>query len=58
VLGGFPQPLNSMLTQDEVMAVEPWPAPRPRALLYLSGPFGGGWSCAGVGAVLGPTRIG
>ncbi|MFN9809034.1 MAG: NAD(P)-binding protein, partial [Deltaproteobacteria bacterium] len=23
VLGGFPQPLNSMLTQDEVMAVEP-----------------------------------
>jgi two-component system, NtrC family, sensor histidine kinase HydH len=37
VLGGFPQPLNSMLTQDEVMAVEPWPAPRPRALLYLSG---------------------
>jgi uncharacterized protein with NAD-binding domain and iron-sulfur cluster len=44
VLGGFPQPLNSMLTQDEVMAIEPWPAPRPRALLYLSGPFGGGWS--------------
>jgi len=44
VLGGFPQPLNSMLSQDEVLSLEPWPAPRPRSLLYLSGPFGGGWS--------------
>jgi uncharacterized protein with NAD-binding domain and iron-sulfur cluster len=44
VLGGYPQPLNSMLTQDEILAIEPWPSPRPRGLLYLSGPFGGGWS--------------
>lgn len=44
VLGGYPQPLNSMLTQDEILALEPWPSPRPRGLLYLSGPFGGGWS--------------
>jgi hypothetical protein len=44
VLGGFPQPLNSMLTEDEILAIEPWPVPRPRSLLYLSGPFGGGWS--------------
>ncbi|GAB4207434.1 MAG: hypothetical protein OHK0013_25070 [Sandaracinaceae bacterium] len=44
VLGGYPQPLNSMLTQDEILAIETWPIPRPRGLLYLSGPFGGGWS--------------
>lgn len=44
VLGGFPQPLNSMLTDESILAIEPWPAPRPRGLLYMSGPFGGGWS--------------
>lgn len=44
VLGGFPQPLNSMLTDDMILSIEPWPSPRPRGLLYMSGPFGGGWS--------------
>lgn len=44
VLGGFPQPLNSMLTDETILSIEPWPAPRPRGLLYMSGPFGGGWS--------------
>lgn len=44
VLGGFRQPLNSMLTVDELLELETWASPKPRSLLYLSGPFGGGWS--------------
>ena len=45
VLGGFRQPLNSMLLADHLLNVEQWPpANRPRGLLYASGPFGGGWS--------------
>ncbi len=45
VLGGFPQPLNSMHLRDPALAVEQWPSPDPpRGLLYLSGPFGAGWT--------------
>nr|MDQ3036873.1 hypothetical protein [Myxococcota bacterium] len=45
VLGAFRQPLNSMLGEDPLLSIEQWPAVGgPRGLLYMSGPFGGGWS--------------
>jgi len=45
VLGAFRQPLNSMLEEDPLLGLEMWPpASAPRGLLYLSGPFGAGWS--------------
>lgn len=44
VLGGFRQPLNSMLEEDPLLSIEQWPSGGPRGLLYMSGPFGGGWS--------------
>jgi uncharacterized protein with NAD-binding domain and iron-sulfur cluster len=44
VLGGFPQPLNSMLESHELLTRETWGASGPKGLLYASGPFGGGWS--------------
>lgn len=44
VAGGFRQPLNSMLDSEHILRREAWPANGPRGLLYLSGPFGGGWS--------------
>lgn len=44
VLGSFRQPLNSMLMEDPLLGIEAWPASGPRGLLYLSGPFGGGWA--------------
>ena len=45
VLGGFPQPLNSMQLRDKYLDVEPWLGPsKPHGLLYASGPFGGGWA--------------
>jgi uncharacterized protein with NAD-binding domain and iron-sulfur cluster len=45
VLGAFRQPLNSMLEEDPLLSVEPWPpANAPGGLLYLSGPFGAGWA--------------
>ncbi len=44
VLGGFPQPLNSMHVRDPFLGIESWPAPAPKGLLYLSGPFGSGWN--------------
>jgi uncharacterized protein with NAD-binding domain and iron-sulfur cluster len=43
VLGGFPQPLNSMHVRDQFLGIESWPPPAPKGLLYLSGPFGPGW---------------
>jgi uncharacterized protein with NAD-binding domain and iron-sulfur cluster len=44
VLGGFPQPLNSMHLRDAFLGTETWPEPGgPKGLLYLSGPFAGGW---------------
>ena len=45
VLGGFPQPLNSMQLRDTYLDVELWLGPtKPNGLLYASGPFGGGWA--------------
>jgi len=44
VLGSFRQPLNSMLQEDALLGIEQWSSPKPRGLLYLSGPFGPGWS--------------
>lgn len=45
VLGGFRQPLNSMLESSHILDAEGWlPGSGPRGLLYASGPFGGGWS--------------
>jgi hypothetical protein len=43
VLGGFPQPLNSMHLRDPFLDIESFPPPAPKGLLYLSGPFGPGW---------------
>jgi uncharacterized protein with NAD-binding domain and iron-sulfur cluster len=44
VLGGFPQPLNSMHMRDAYLSIESWIGPEiPRGLLYMSGPFGAGW---------------
>lgn len=45
VLGGFRQPLNSMLECAHILDVEGWlPGATPKGLLYASGPFGGGWA--------------
>lgn len=45
VLGGFRQPLNSMLECSHIVDSEGWvPGSAPKGLLYASGPFGGGWS--------------
>ncbi|HEY6558436.1 MAG TPA: FAD-dependent oxidoreductase [Polyangiaceae bacterium] len=44
VLGSFRQPLNSMLDEHPLLGIEQWPAPGPRGLLYLSGPFGPGFA--------------
>ena len=45
VLGGFPQPLNSMHLRDAYLPTETWSgASVPGGLLYASGPFGAGWT--------------
>jgi len=44
VVGGFRQPLNSMLDSEHVLGREDWGADGPRGLLYASGPFGAGWA--------------
>jgi uncharacterized protein with NAD-binding domain and iron-sulfur cluster len=44
VVGGFRQPLNSMLDSEHVLGREDWGPGGPRGLLYASGPFGAGWA--------------
>jgi uncharacterized protein with NAD-binding domain and iron-sulfur cluster len=44
VLGGFPQPLDTMHLRDPQLGVEEWPpASAPGGLLYLCGPFTPGY---------------
>ena len=42
-LGGFFQPLDTMLESTRLLPVEPWPLPGPQSLLYACGPFTPGW---------------
>lgn len=42
-LGGFFQPLDTMLESTRLLPVEPWPAPGPQSLMYACGPFTPGW---------------